>query len=151
VATAKASAKASPKVRREPARPRYRRILLKLSGEALLGGGAAGIDPGVLDTLCRQVIAARDLGVQVALVIGGGNILRGAMISKSQRVERATADSMGMLATVINALALQSALENLGAFTRVMSAIEMHQVAEPYIRRRAVRHLEKGQIGRAHV
>jgi len=127
------------------AKPRYRRVLLKLSGEALLGGGAWGIDHAVLDGICRQVLAARALGVEVALVIGGGNIMRGSIEARREGVDRATADYMGMLATVINALALQNALEHRGAFTRVMSAIEMHQVAESYIRRRAVRHLEKGR------
>ena len=126
-------------------RPRYQRVLLKLSGEALLGGGQWGIDHGVLDGICRQVIAGKKLGVEIALVIGGGNILRGSIEARREGVDRSTADHMGMLATVVNALALQSALERLGAFTRVMSAIEMHQIAEPYIRRRAVRHLEKGR------
>jgi len=127
------------------AKPRYKRVLLKLSGEALLGRGEWGIDHEVLDGICRQVIAAHDLGVEVALVIGGGNLMRGAIEARREGVDRATADYMGMLATVINALALQNALEHRGAFTRVMSAIEMHQVAESYIRRRAVRHLEKGR------
>jgi uridylate kinase len=126
-------------------RSRYQRVLLKLSGEALLGGGQWGIDHGVLDGICRQVIAGRKLGVEIALVIGGGNIMRGSIEARREGVDRSTADHMGMLATVINALALQNALEHLGAFTRVMSAIEMHQVAESYIRRRAVRHLEKGR------
>jgi uridylate kinase len=126
-------------------RLRYKRVLLKLSGEALLGGGEWGIDHAVLDGICRQVIGARELGVEVALVIGGGNIMRGSIEARREGVDRATADYMGMLATVINALALQNALEHRGAFTRVMSAIEMHQVAESYIRRRAVRHLEKGR------
>jgi uridylate kinase len=126
-------------------RPRFKRVLLKLSGEALLGKGEWGIDHDVLRAICRQVIAGRDLGVEIALVIGGGNMMRGAIEARREGVDRATADYMGMLATVINALALQSALEHLGAFTRVMSAIEMHQVAESYIRRRAVRHLEKGR------
>ena len=126
-------------------RSRYRRVLLKLSGEALLGGGQWGIDHGVLDGICRQVIAGKKLGVEIALVIGGGNIMRGSIEARREGVDRSTADYMGMLATVVNALALQSALERLGAFTRVMSAIEMHQIAEPYIRRRAVRHLEKGR------
>ena len=126
-------------------KPRYRRVLLKLSGEALLGRGEWGIDHAVVDGICRQVLAARDLGVEVALVIGGGNIMRGSIEARREGVDRATADYMGMLATVINALALQNALERRGAFTRVMSAIEMHQVAESYIRRRAVRHLEKGR------
>ncbi|HEY5998425.1 MAG TPA: UMP kinase [bacterium] len=127
------------------AKPRYRRILLKLSGEALLGRGQWGIDRDVVDGICSQVIAAKELGVEVALVIGGGNIMRGAIEARREGVDRASADYMGMLATVINALALQNALEHRGAFTRVMSAIEMHQVAESYIRRRAVRHLEKGR------
>ena len=126
-------------------RSRYRRVLLKLSGEALLGGGQWGIDHGVLEGICRQVIAGQKLGVEIALVIGGGNIMRGSIEARREGVDRSTADYMGMLATVVNALALQSALERLGAFTRVMSAIEMHQIAEPYIRRRAVRHLEKGR------
>jgi uridylate kinase len=128
------------------AKPRYKRVLLKLSGEALLGRGEWGIDHQVLDGICGQVIAARDLGVEVALVIGGGNLMRGSIEARREGVDRATADYMGMLATVINALALQNALEHRGAFTRVMSAIEMHQVAESYIRRRAVRHLEKGRM-----
>ena len=127
------------------AKPRYKRVLLKLSGEALLGRGEWGIDHKVLDGICGQVIAARDLGVEIALVIGGGNIMRGSIEAKREGVDRSTADHMGMLATVINALALQNALEHMGTFTRVMSAIEMHQVAESYIRRRAVRHLEKGR------
>ena len=120
-------------------------MLLKLSGEALIGGGEWGIDHDVLNGICRQVIAAKKLGVEIALVIGGGNIMRGAIEARREGVDRSTADHMGMLATVINALALQNALEHLGTFTRVMSAIEMHQVAESYIRRRAVRHLEKGR------
>jgi uridylate kinase len=120
-------------------------VLLKLSGEALLGNREWGIDHEVLDGICRQVLAAKKLGVEVALVIGGGNILRGSIEARRKGVDRATADYMGMLGTVINALALQNALEHHGAFTRVMSAIEMHQVAESYIRRRAVRHLEKGR------
>jgi uridylate kinase len=121
-------------------------VLLKLSGEALLGRGQWGIDRGVLDGICGQVIAGRQLGVEIALVIGGGNLMRGSIEARRGGVDRATADYMGMLATVINALALQNALEHRGAFTRVMSAIEMHQIAEPYIRRRAVRHLEKGRV-----
>lgn len=126
-------------------RPRYKRVLLKLSGEALLGGAEWGIDHDVLNGICRQVIAAKKLGVEIALVIGGGNIMRGAIEARREGVDRSTADHMGMLATVINALALQNALEHMGTFTRVMSAIEMHRVAESYIRRRAVRHLEKGR------
>ena len=138
-------AKAKGKAGAVAARPSYKRILLKLSGEALLGGGEWGIDHDVLNGICRQVIAAKKLGVEIALVIGGGNIMRGAIEARREGVDRSTADHMGMLATVINALALQNALEHMGTFTRVMSAIEMHQVAESYIRRRAVRHLEKGR------
>jgi uridylate kinase len=126
--------------------PAYRRILLKLSGEALLGRQSFGIDHAVLDRVCREVLEARRAGVEVALVIGGGNLIRGATEAKRAGGDRASADYMGMLATVINALALQNALEAQGAFTRVMSAIQMHEVAEAYIRRRAVRHLEKGRI-----
>jgi uridylate kinase len=128
------------------ARPRVKRILLKLSGEALLGRREWGIDDAVLDRICGEILEAKRLGVEVALVIGGGNMIRGSVEAKRSGVDRASADYMGMLATVINALALQNALEAKGAFTRVMSAIEMHQVAESYIRRRAVRHLEKGRI-----
>jgi uridylate kinase len=138
-------AKAQGKVRTTAKRPSYKRVLLKLSGEALLGKGEWGIDHDVLNGICRQVIAAKKLGVEIALVIGGGNIMRGAIEARREGVDRSTADHMGMLATVINALALQNALEHMGTFTRVMSAIEMHQVAESYIRRRAVRHLEKGR------
>jgi len=137
--------KAKGKAKTTAKRPRYRRVLLKLSGEALLGRGEWGIDHDVLNGICRQVIEAKNLGVEIALVIGGGNIMRGAIEAKREGVDRSTADHMGMLATVINALALQNALEHMGTFTRVMSAIEMHQVAESYIRRRAVRHLEKGR------
>jgi len=142
VAVAKTKGKTGASARR----PRYKRVLLKLSGEALIGGGEWGIDHDVLNGICRQVIAAKKLGVEIALVIGGGNIMRGAIEAKREGVDRSTADHMGMLATVINALALQNALEHMGTFTRVMSAIEMHQVAESYIRRRAVRHLEKGRM-----
>ena len=138
-------AKAKGKAGSAAGRPRYKRVLLKLSGEALLGKGEWGIDHDVLNGICRQVIAAKKLGVEIALVIGGGNIMRGAIEARREGVDRSTADHMGMLATVINALALQNALEHMGTFTRVMSAIEMHQVAESYIRRRAVRHLEKGR------
>lgn len=124
---------------------RYRRVLLKLSGEALLGDEPYGIDPNVLERIATEVKEVRDLGCELAIVIGGGNIFRG-MAGSARGMDRATADYMGMLATVINALALQDALERLGAKTRVMSAIAMQQVAEPYIRRRAVRHLEKGRV-----
>jgi uridylate kinase len=124
---------------------KYRRILLKLSGEALGGERGIGICPEAVQDMARQVQEVRDLGVEVVIVIGGGNIFRG--LSGSERgIERATGDYMGMLATVINSLALQDALEKLGVATRVQSAITMHQVAEPFIRRRAMRHLEKGRV-----
>jgi len=126
-------------------RPAYRRIVLKLSGEALAGSQGYGIDPPVLDRIASEVREVVALGVQVALVIGGGNIFRGVAASAGG-MDRATADYMGMLATVINALALQDALEKVGLQTRVLSAIEMRAVAEPYIRRRAMRHLEKGRV-----
>jgi uridylate kinase len=125
--------------------PAYRRIVLKLSGEALAGSQGYGIDPGTLERLGSEVRDVADLGVQVAIVIGGGNIFRGIAASAGG-MDRSTADYMGMLATVINALALQDALEKAGLQTRVLSAIEMRAVAEPYIRRRAIRHLEKGRI-----
>jgi uridylate kinase len=126
-------------------RPVYRRIVLKLSGEALAGTQGYGIDPGVLVRIGAEVRDVVALGVQIAIVIGGGNIFRGVAASAGG-MERATADYMGMLATVINALALQDALEKAGLQTRVLSAIEMRAVAEPYIRRRAIRHLEKGRV-----
>jgi uridylate kinase len=124
---------------------RYRRVLLKLSGEALAGRAGYGIDPNVLRALAKQLEEVHDLGCELALVIGGGNIYRG-LAASARGVDRVAADYMGMLATVINSLALQDALEKLGVHTRVMSAIAMQQVAEPYIRRRATRHLEKGRI-----
>ncbi len=126
-------------------RPAYRRIVLKLSGEALAGSQGYGIDPLVLDRVAAELRDVVTLGVQIAIVIGGGNIFRGIAASAGG-MERATADYMGMLATVINALALQDALEKVGLQTRVLSAIEMRAVAEPYIRRRAMRHLEKGRV-----
>src|SRR5881409_239738 len=126
-------------------RPAYRRIVLKLSGEALAGGQGYGIDPRVLDRVADEVRDVTSLGVQVAIVMGGGNIFRGVAASTGG-MDRATADYMGMLATIINALALQNALEKAGLQTRVLSAIEMRAVAEPYIRRRAIRHLEKGRV-----
>ena len=125
--------------------PLYRRILLKLSGEALMGNEAYGIDPSVLQEIAGEVFEIHELGVEIALVIGGGNIFRG-ISGASQGMDRATADYIGMLATVMNALALQQALEKRGLVTRVQSAIDMKEVAEPYIRRRAIRHLEKGRI-----
>jgi uridylate kinase len=123
----------------------YRRILLKLSGEALMGDEDYGIDPKVLHRLAHEVIEAREAGAEVALVIGGGNIFRGAGLAAGG-MDRVTGDQMGMLATVINALAMQDALEKLGAKCRVMSAIKINDVCEDYIRRRAIRHLEKGRI-----
>ncbi len=126
-------------------KPVYRRILLKLSGEGLLGDGEYGIDPLVIRRLAEEVREVREMGVEVALVIGGGNIFRGAGLAAAG-MDRVTADHMGMLATVMNALALQDALEHAGVFTRVMSAIKINQVCEDYIRRRAMRHLEKGRV-----
>jgi uridylate kinase len=124
--------------------PCYHRVVLKLSGEALAGEQGYGIDPDILVQVAEEVKGVVDLGVQVAIVIGGGNIFRGVAASTGG-MERATADYMGMLATVINALALQDAVEKTGVPTRVLSAVEMRAVAEPYIRRRAIRHLEKGR------
>src|SRR5215212_7629979 len=125
--------------------PAFRRILLKLSGEALMGEQAFGIDPDITIQIAREISEIQGLGVQTAIVIGGGNIFRGVAAS-ARGMDRATGDYMGMLATVINALALQDALEKQGVLTRVASAIEMRAVAEPFIRRRAVRHLEKGRV-----
>ena len=129
----------------DPAEPTYKRILLKLSGEALMGDQAYGVDPAVTTRIAHEVAAIQALGVQTAIVIGGGNIFRG-LAASARGMDRSTADYMGMLATVINALALQDALEHQGVLTRVASAIEMRAVAEPFIRRRAVRHLEKGRV-----
>ena len=125
--------------------PAYRRIVLKLSGEALAGSQGYGVDPAVLVRIGAEVREVIDLGVQVAIVIGGGNIFRG-LAASAGGMDRSTADYMGMLATVINGLALQDSLEKVGCQTRVLSAIEMRAVAEPYIRRRAIRHLEKGRV-----
>jgi uridylate kinase len=125
--------------------PGYRRILLKLSGEALAGGASFGIHSERVRELAREVADVAAAGVQIGVVVGGGNIFRG-VAAAAQKMDRVTADHMGMLATVINSLAFSDALEQMGVQTRVMSAIEMHQVAEPYIRRRAIRHLEKGRI-----
>jgi uridylate kinase len=119
--------------------------MVKLSGEALMGSQAFGIEPGVVKTIAEELAAVVELGVQVSIVVGGGNIIRGVS-AHEQGIDRITGDSMGMLGTVINALALTSALEQLGIDTRVQTAIEMHQVAEPFIRRRAIRHLEKGRV-----
>jgi uridylate kinase len=125
--------------------PSYKRILLKLSGEALMGDKQYGIDPAVTAQIAQDVREIQSLGVETAIVIGGGNIFRGLAASTTRGMDRATGDYMGMLATVINALALQDALEQHEVNTRVMSAIEMRAVAEPFIRRRAIRHLEKGR------
>jgi uridylate kinase len=125
---------------------RYRRIVLKLSGEELSGSSGEILDPAVLQLVAREVRSVHELGVQTALVVGGGNIVRGAEVSRRLGIEKVTADYMGMLATVINALALQEVLERAGLETRVQTAIGMHQIAEPYIRRRAIRHLEKGRV-----
>jgi uridylate kinase len=126
-------------------KPIYKRILLKLSGEALMGDEEYGISPPVIGRLATEIKQLVELGVQVALVVGGGNIFRGAGLA-AKGMDRVTGDHMGMLATVINALALQDALERDGVFTRVMSAIKINQVCEDYIRRRAIRHLEKGRV-----
>jgi uridylate kinase len=125
--------------------PAYSRVLLKLSGEALMGEQSYGIDPKVATQIAQDIREIQQLGVQVGIVIGGGNIFRG-LAASAKGMDRATADYMGMLATVINALALQDALEKIGVTTRVVTAIEMRAVAEPFIRRRAVRHLEKGRV-----
>jgi uridylate kinase len=125
--------------------PAYKRVLLKLSGEALMGEQKFGIDPAVASQIASEVAEIQALGVQTAVVIGGGNIFRGVAAS-AKGMDRATADYMGMLATVINGLALQDAMENHGVNTRVVTAIEMRAVAEPFIRRRAIRHLEKGRV-----
>jgi uridylate kinase len=125
--------------------PAWQRILLKLSGEALLGTQPYGIDPPVIRRLAGEIAAVREMGVEIGLVIGGGNIFRGAGLAKAG-MDRVTADHMGMLATVMNALAMQDALERHGVLARVMSALQIHEVCEDYIRRRAIRHLEKGRV-----
>ena len=124
---------------------RFDRILLKLSGEVMAGPQSFGIDPDRVKALATEIGAIAQVGVQVGVVVGGGNIFRGIRLA-AKNMDRVTGDHMGMLATVINSLALQDALEQMGVYTRVMSAIEMHEVAEPYIRRRAIRHLEKGRV-----
>src|SRR5688572_8219543 len=126
-------------------RPRFKRILLKLSGEALMGEGAFGIEPAAVAALAEEIAAAKADGFELCLVVGGGNIFRG-LAGAAKGFDRASADYMGMLATVMNALALQNALEKIGVDTRVLSAIPMATVSEPYIRRRAVRHMEKGRV-----
>lgn len=125
--------------------PAFKRILLKLSGEALMGDQSYGIDTKMLIQVAEEIKSVKALGVEIAVVIGGGNIFRG-LAASAQGMDRVSADHMGMLATVINSLALQDALEKVGLFTRVLSAIKMEQIAEPFIRRRAIRHLEKGRI-----
>jgi uridylate kinase len=129
----------------KPAETRYRRVLLKLSGEALMGGRAYGVDPGVTRMIATQVAEARATGAEVAIVVGGGNIFRG-LEAAARGMDRATGDYIGMLATVMNGLALQDALEQADCPTRVMSAIAINEICEPYIRRRAIRHLEKGRV-----
>jgi uridylate kinase len=124
---------------------KYKRVLLKLSGDFMAGGSGFGVDPVTIEGVAEQLIHALKLDVQLAIVIGGGNIWRGSS-ALARGMDQATADYMGMVATVINAMALQDALERMGVFTRVQTAIEMRQVAEPYIRRRAIRHLEKGRV-----
>jgi uridylate kinase len=126
-------------------RPQYKRILLKVSGEVLSGEGEYGIDPAVIQDIAQEIKKVRSLGVEVAIVIGGGNIFRG-MAASARGMDRASADDMGMLATIMNGIALQDALEKIQIHTRVQTAIEMREIAEPYIRRRAIRHLEKGRV-----
>lgn len=125
------------------AHPKFKRVLLKISGEALMGPSGFGVDRQVVADIAQEIKEARDLGVEIAIVVGGGNIFRG---SEHPDMDRSGADQIGMLATVINGLTLQDALEGIGVYTRVMSAIEMNKVLEPYIRRRAMRHLEKGRV-----
>ena len=125
--------------------PTYKRVLLKLSGEALVGNESFGVDSVIADRIAAEIVDVRTLGVEIAIVIGGGNIFRG-LAASARGMDRSTADYMGMLATVMNALALSDALERHGATTRVVTAIEMREVAEPFIRRRAIRHLEKGRV-----
>lgn len=133
-------------VQNRPAKKtRFQRVLLKLSGEALMGSQGYGVDPAMASRIAEELAELHTIGVQVAATVGGGNIVRGISVSAAG-MDRVTGDHMGMLATVINALALQNALEKLGVFTRVQSAIEMKEVAEPFIRRRAIRHLEKGRV-----
>jgi uridylate kinase len=129
----------------QPDGPVYKRVLLKISGEGFCHEGGFGIEAGELENIARQCVAVAQQGVQLAIVVGGGNFIRGATFAEDGHIERATADYMGMLATVLNALALQETMEKFGQPTRVLSAISVHSVAEPFIRRRAVRHLEKGR------
>ncbi|MBK7972158.1 MAG: UMP kinase [Deltaproteobacteria bacterium] len=129
-----------------PAHRKYKRVLLKISGEALAGDVGYGIDPAALVRIAREILEASTSGVEVAVVVGGGNIFRGLQAAASHGLDRAIADHMGMMATIMNGLALQDAIERLGLMTRVLSAIEMQQVCEPFVRRRAIRHLEKGRV-----
>ena len=126
-------------------RPQYKRILLKLSGEVLIGEGEYGINPATIQKIAQEIKEVKNLGVEVGIVIGGGNIFRG-MAASANGMDRISADDMGMLATIINGIALQDALEKINVHTRVQTAIEMREIAEPYIRRRAIRHLEKGRV-----
>jgi len=126
-------------------KPRYKRVLIKLSGEALMGFQSFGVDPAIMANIAREIVEVHQLDVEIAIVVGGGNIIRGVRVSEAG-FDRATGDYMGMLATVINSLALQSALEKEGVDTRVLSAVQMSEVAEPFIRRRAIRHLEKKRV-----
>ena len=126
-------------------KPRYKRVLIKLSGEALMGFQSFGVDPAIMAKIAREIVEVHQLDVEIAIVVGGGNIIRGIKVSEAG-FDRATGDYMGMLATVINSLALQSALEKEGVDTRVLSAVQMSEVAEPFIRRRAIRHLEKKRV-----
>ena len=128
-----------------PATPKYRRVLLKVSGEALMGDGAYGIDVATIDRIAADVKEAHDAGTEICLVVGGGNIFRG-LAGQAKGIDRSTADYMGMLATVMNALAMQAGLERAGVSSRVQSAIAMNNVCEPYVRRRAIRHMEKGRV-----
>ena len=127
-------------------KPIYKRIVLKLTGESIQGSRGYGIDPQAIHSIALQIKEIHGLGIEVAIVIGGGNIFRGSLNDEAQGIDRSTADYMGMLATVINGLALQDVLEKIGVFTRVQTAIQLQQLAEPYIRRRAIRHLEKGRV-----
>ncbi|UCD63544.1 MAG: UMP kinase [Candidatus Zixiibacteriota bacterium] len=129
----------------EGSEPVFKRVLLKISGEALMGSRQFGIDPGTLESICRQIQEIKQLGLEIGVVVGGGNIFRG-LHATERGMDRVTADNMGMLATVINSLAMMDTLENLGIYTRVMSAVGIEAFAEPYIRRRAVRHMEKGRL-----
>jgi len=128
------------------AAPRWRRVLLKLSGEALMGAQSFGIDPDVLSSVAAEIREVHELGVQLGVVIGGGNIFRGVAAAARGGLDRVTGDHMGMLATVMNSLALQDSLEKIGVPTRALSALEMNQVAEPFVRRKAMRHMEKGRV-----